>query len=56
MAPKFALFEEIDAGRIDWKVRVRIIYLYKLPKFNNPMNINSIEVVLIDDKVSIVIL
>lgn len=52
MAPKLTLIDDIVAGRIDWKMIVRVMDLWEVTDFNNPQITNSVEMILIDQKVS----
>lgn len=45
------LIEDIVPGRIDWNLTVRVIRLWVVPEFKNPSNPNTIEMVLLDEKV-----
>jgi hypothetical protein len=49
---KFADVAEILAGKEDAAIRVRVVRMWKAPGFLNPSETNSLEMVLIDAKVS----
>lgn len=51
MATKYALVTEVVAGRIDWKLRVCVINLWNVPVKNSPADTQSMEIVLLDEKV-----
>lgn len=42
---------EIVPGRLTWKIKVRLVRLWEVPTFLKPDKANSLEMVLIDDKV-----
>jgi len=43
--------DDIVAEKIDWKIRVRIVNLWKIPDFNKPKEASSIELLLLDENV-----
>jgi hypothetical protein len=49
---KFADVAEILPGKEDAVIRVRVVRMWKAPGFLNPSETNSLEMVLIDAKVS----
>lgn len=51
MANRFSLINEIKAGRVDWKIKVRVISLWTPYDFKNPGVISSMEMILADEKV-----
>lgn len=51
MASHITAIDDIVAGKIDWKIRVRIVNLWKIPDFNKPKEASSIELLLLDEKV-----
>jgi hypothetical protein len=46
---------DILAGKENVRIRVRIVRLWKVPSFVNPSDSISLEMVLVDEKVSIII-
>jgi hypothetical protein len=48
---KFDSLSEIIPGRDAWRIRVRVLRLWKVPSFLNPLETNSVEMVLVDEKV-----
>lgn len=50
MAWGFISIDDIVTGRIDFKIHMRIIRLWRQPNFKNRLQIN-IELILIDEKV-----
>lgn len=53
MAPIITPAAAIVAEKINIKLRVRVIHLRTIPEFNKPNEDNSIHVMLLDDKVTI---
>lgn len=51
MASRVNFISEIVPGKINWKLEVRIIRLWTLPEKKNPLNTNSLEMILLDEKV-----
>lgn len=51
MARRLSSLDEIVPGRVDWKVKVRIIHLWRVPSYSNPDVTYSIEMILLDEKV-----
>jgi len=51
MASHIIVIDDIVAGKIDWKIRVRIVNLWKIPDFNRPKESSSIELLLLDENV-----
>jgi hypothetical protein len=45
---------EIVPNQLSTRIKVRVLRLWKIPSFLNPSEISSIEMVLIDEKVSLV--
>jgi hypothetical protein len=45
----------VSPGREGWRLKVRVLRLWEVPIFLNPEQPNSIEMVLIDDKVVLII-
>jgi hypothetical protein len=43
MASHITDIDDIVAGKIDWKIRVRIVNLWKIHDFNKPKEASSIE-------------
>jgi hypothetical protein len=43
---------DIASGRDNFCIRVRVVRLWKVPAFLNPSEYGSLEMVLIDEKVS----
>lgn len=54
MAPTITSVKDIMAGKIEWRLIVRVIRLWRVPDFKNPEQDNSIEMLLLDEKVSMV--
>lgn len=54
MDPVFDSLSDIKPGREAWRIRVRVIRLWKVPAFLSPGHTNSIEMVLVDDMVCLV--
>ncbi|TKY60913.1 Replication protein A 70 kDa DNA-binding subunit A [Spatholobus suberectus] len=50
MAPRISFIEKIVPGTLEWRLRVRIIRLWKQTEYNNPMQIKSTELKLLDEK------
>jgi hypothetical protein len=49
---KFDDVADILPGKENVRIKVRVIRMWKVPAFINPCEFNSIELVLIDQKVS----
>lgn len=47
---------EIKAGRVDWKLRVRVTNLWTIVNKNNPLDKDKIEMLLIDEKVKPIVM
>ncbi|CAJ2664707.1 replication protein A 70 kDa DNA-binding subunit A-like [Trifolium pratense] len=50
MDSTFDMLCDVVPGRESWRVKVRVIRVWEVPNFLNPDQINSIEMVLIDEK------
>jgi hypothetical protein len=48
----FDYLAEVVPGRESWRIKVRVLRMWKVPAFLNPSESNSIEMVLVDEKVS----
>ncbi|KAJ1393722.1 Nucleic acid-binding, OB-fold [Sesbania bispinosa] len=50
--PRVTLLSSITPGpgRVDWKIRVRIIRLWRLPEFKNPLQTSALEMLLVDEE------
>jgi hypothetical protein len=53
---KFDDVAEIVPNQGSTRIKVRVLRLWKIPSFLNPSEISSIEMVLIDEKVSFVLI
>lgn len=42
---------DIVPGRESWRIKVRVVRIWEVPSFLKPGEANSLELVLIDDKV-----
>lgn len=51
MAARIHLISDIVAGKVNWRLEVRVIRLWTLPEYNNPLAVNSIEMILLDENV-----
>lgn len=51
MAPRITFINQILAGRIDWKIVVRIIRLWHVSDFRSPEITSSIEMIFVDERV-----
>jgi hypothetical protein len=51
MAPLITPVAAIVAGKINIKLRVRVVHVWTVSEFNNPNEDNSIHMLLLDDKV-----
>ena len=51
MAPFITPVAAIVAGKINIKLRVRVVHVWTVSEFNNPNEDNSIHMLLLDDKV-----
>jgi hypothetical protein len=47
----FDSLSDIKPGRDTWRIQARVLRLWRVPAFLNPKDTNSIEIVLIDEKV-----
>jgi hypothetical protein len=52
---KFDAVGDIHPGGENMRINVRVLRLWKVPTFLNPSEIGSIEMVLLDDKVNLVL-
>lgn len=50
MDPIFDCLSDIKPGKEAWRIRVRVVRLWKVPGFLNPGQTNSLEMVLVDEK------
>lgn len=48
---KFDMLSEIVAGRENICIKVRVLRMWKVPTFMNPSETNTLELVLVDEKV-----
>ncbi|GJT60587.1 nucleic acid-binding, OB-fold, replication protein A, OB domain protein [Tanacetum coccineum] len=53
MDTKLTKVSELTPFRDDWKVKVRVIRLWKLPDFSNPLVTYSLDMVLMDEEVAL---
>lgn len=53
MDTKLSYLDEIAPGKIDWKFQARIIHLWNVPNMKNREEVQSIEMLLLDEKVGI---
>ena len=53
MANRCDPLEKITPVRECWRIKVRVIRLWTLPSFNNPESISSLEMVVMDEFVSV---
>ena len=51
MAPKISLIKKIKPTIIEWRLRVRVIKLWKQPEYTKPTQIKSIKMIFLDEKV-----
>jgi len=51
MTIKFSLISSIRPGKSDWKLKVRVLRLWYVAEFKNPNERNSIEMIILDEKV-----
>jgi hypothetical protein len=51
MDRSFDSLSEIVPGKDGWRIKVRILRIWEVPTFLRPDQTNSLEMVLIDDKV-----
>jgi len=56
MDPVFDSVADVKIGREYWRLRVRVLRLWKVPSFKNPEQAISLEPVLVDEKVSFFLL
>jgi len=42
---------DVKIGRDSWRLRVRVLRLWRVPSFKNPEQAISLEMVLVDEKV-----
>ena len=54
MARQFDAISELNASKETWKIRVRVLRRWKVPRHEKKNQFKEICMVLIDDKVSIV--
>lgn len=52
MDTKLNLLDEIVAGKINWRLKVRVINVWTMPNRNFQHEINTLEMILIDSKVT----
>jgi hypothetical protein len=45
------MLSEVVAGKENIRIKVRVLCMWKVPTFMNPSETNSIELVLVDEKV-----
>ncbi|XP_071721943.1 replication factor A protein 1-like [Rutidosis leptorrhynchoides] len=50
MASKYSQIDDVCPGRIDWKIKARVLNLWTIPNFCNRIGDGSIEMILLDDK------
>jgi hypothetical protein len=53
MDKSFDALSDVVPGRDTWRIKVRVVRVWEVPTFLNPLQTNSIELVLVDDKVCI---
>ncbi|GAU19045.1 hypothetical protein TSUD_193820 [Trifolium subterraneum] len=53
MESSFDLVLEVQPGREAWRIKVRVLRIWEVPSFLNPTQANSVEMVLIDEKIKI---
>jgi hypothetical protein len=51
---KFIMLGDIGAAKENIRIKVRVLRMWKVPTFMNPYETNSIELVLVDEKVEYV--
>jgi hypothetical protein len=51
MASKYSQIDDVCPGRIDWKIKARVLNLWTIPNFRSRIGDGSIEMILLDDKV-----
>ena len=51
MARKYDAISKLNASKNEWKIRVRVLRLWKVPQYQNKNQIKKIGMVFIDDKV-----
>lgn len=51
MTKRVTDISKIVSGRIEWRLQVRVIYLWFISDFKNPNDMNSLEMVLLYAKV-----
>lgn len=52
MTLQYNFVDDITPNKETWRIKVRIIRTWRRPNFNNPNEENSIEMVLMDEKVN----
>ncbi|KAL2941879.1 Replication protein A 70 kDa DNA-binding subunit, partial [Bienertia sinuspersici] len=50
MSQSFNMINDLTPINENWRIKVRIIRLWKVPNYNNPNVVDSIELVLVDEK------
>ncbi|XP_071723782.1 uncharacterized protein [Rutidosis leptorrhynchoides] len=50
MASKYSQIDDVCPGRIDWKIKDRVLNLWTIPKFHSRIGDGSIEMIFLDDK------
>ncbi|KAL2906636.1 Replication protein A 70 kDa DNA-binding subunit, partial [Bienertia sinuspersici] len=53
MAMAINYVSDINPSKESWKIVVRVTHLWHVPSYNNPSELHSIELVLMDEKASI---
>jgi len=56
MENSFDLLSAVLPGREGWRFKVRVLRMWEVPSFLNPEQPNSIEMVLIDEKVRLLVI
>jgi hypothetical protein len=51
MSSSFDSVRDIKSEKENWRIKVRVVRIWNVPSFLNPEQPNSIEMVLVDDKV-----
>lgn len=54
MAPIITPVSAIVAGRINIRLRVRVVHVWTIPEFNRPQEDSAMHLLLLDEKVSYV--
>lgn len=47
------LVNDIVPGRLNWRIRVRVVRMWEVPTFLKPNQANSLEMVLLDQMVCV---